>query len=1268
MQPLKNETQKAFPQIPDSKIDAYLKNLGSRYASYFLPEQIIDHFKIINDLTAKCPVKILFKQNSNDNLELTIIGFEYRSIFSILTGILASASFDIMGGEVFTYTPFENTDKVHNPRRFFRKGTHLKKEIQKRIIIDHFQGKITTVSSLRKWMNDLKQNINKVFLLLEENSPEANTKAKQITNIMVAKKLEQLRLKRPLKLYPVKIDIDNASPKYTSVKITSQDTPFFLHSLSTALAHQNISIEHIQITEKDNLVHDEFFVTNIYGKKIESAKDLERIKIAVLLIKQMTYFITYAANPSTAISRFSLLVNDTIKLSEPEKWWDFFSDPVVLQDIARVLGASDFIWDDFLSLHHEDLLAIFKPNVKFMYPYKTKKSVKEKFSSEIQAAKDFSDLKTVINKFIAQQIFLLDLDHILGNINLDVLSRRFTEAAEVIIEEIIKIIFHRLIRIYGKPQTIAGIETHYAVFGLGKFGGAQIGYGSDIELMFVYSDKGFTNGKQKISNSEFFNTLIKEVCKIFEPPYNKFFELDLRLRPFGKDGPLAVSLESFSGYYGRQGQAHLYELLSLVRLRYITGDKKFGKNIERLRNTFVFSAPELDFTKLWELRKKQFKTFLSITPNVKYSAGGLVDIEYTIQSLQVLYGTKHKDLRMPNIKEALTNLEKRGILKSDEFARLFSAYDFFSKLVNGLRMLRYSAKDLCLPEAGSEEYEYLARRIGYSQEEMINPSQKLQLDFDMHSAIVRSFMESHFQDIALPSKKTGNIADLILGKSLEPEIQLKILTKKGFHNPQRAYLNLKKMAGRLDKSSDVIFARAAVLACNFISQKPDPDKILNNWERFTEAITNPLEHYQTTLKQPMRFEILFDIFSASQFLTELLISCPEFFEHISNTEQLYTKRNRLILLEELEIFKNSNIQNPDWLKQIRNFRKQELLRIAIRDISLQVPLKDITKELSLLASIIIGATLTSIWENLKKDKNLKAIIPALEDNFCMLALGKLGGSELNYSSDIDLLALYDDKIFSQIKLNKTEIEKIYSDVIKLANQDLSKHIDIGKAYRVDLTLRPYGRAGKLVFSLNELLEYYQSSAGVWELQALIKINPVAGSWPLGFELIWQVRNNLYKNIKPEKVINSIYNLRKKSIDMQKIKNIPGTDIKNCQGGIRDIEFITQGLQLIKAIKGSTFLLSQNTLFSLNLLKKAGVLPPDTASELSRFYTFFRRIEHFLQLMEDRRTHSIPENEQELDALAKKLLGNEAVGSDLNKALEKGFNYVSDAWKHLTGQI
>lgn len=828
--------------------------------------------------------------------------------------------------------------------------------------------------------------------------------------------------------------------------------------------------------------------------------------------------------------------------------------------------------------------------------------------------------------FKDREIFLLDLDHILTpGSDFRHLSEGLTRLAEAVVGAAVGLSRERLAARHGLPQTVAGLEARCAVLGLGKLGGGGLGYASDIELLFVYSDSGSTSGPRVISNAEFFDQLVRDAVRLIEAKQEEIFHVDLRLRPYGLAGPAACSLESFCQYYGPQGEAHALERLALVRLRAIGGDEALGAQIERIRDELLYAGSRLPLDELRAARQKQFE---DKTPagslNAKFSPGALVDLETTVQLLQVGFGVDRPVLRTPRIWEALDSLAAEGILLELEAERLRPAYIFFRRLINSLRMLRGSARDLMLPALDSDEYMHLARRMGYRAGVALSPARQLHLEFETHTASIRVFVEAHLGRAALPGPAGGNVADLILSESLPEPLVRKILANAGFRDAEKAFVNLQSLAGRGARNE---FAKLALLATDFLQHQPDPDMALNNWERFTRSLREPGRHYRLLLAQPRRLDILMSIFSGSQFLSDVLIRHPEFFGWATLPENLRRVRTREQVRALFQALSSRAGSHEEWLELLRRYRLREILRIGIRDIFLGQPLDIIVGELSSVAEAVLEVSLERIWRERGQSGG--------SADFCVLAFGKLGGSELNYSSDLDLLGLYAED---------GGAPEDYRRVMETLSHDLSRHLEEGIAYRVDLRLRPYGKSGELAYSLKSLVRYFREEASVWEIQALIKARPVAGNLALGERFLSQVRPGARQPLDAAQVIGSIEHMR--SLTLKKLARglLQATNIKLGAGGIRDIEFLVQGLQLIHAktvLGGEDYLRAGNTCYALDSLRQADVLPAPAASRLKQDYIFLRRLEHYLQLYEDRQTHSLPREHGEIDILAKRLEGGKA---------------------------
>jgi len=306
-------------------------------------------------------------------------------------------------------------------------------------------------------------------------------------------------------------------------------------------------------------------------------------------------------------------------------------------------------------------------------------------------------------------------------------------------------------------------------------------------------------------------------------------------------------------------------------------------------------------------------------------------------------------------------------------------------------------------------------------------------------------------------------------------------------------------------------------------------------------------------------------------------------------------------------------------------------------------------EVSVLAEAIVSVSLERIWTRLTLEDELFWGPEDPSKHFCIIALGKLGGQELNYSSDIDLLGICDSHQFKMLDTGSGGAGvDIFVTVMKQLRSIISDHTEEGYTYRVDLRLRPYGDVGRLVYTVDQLVNYYQKSASLWEIQALLKARPIAGNVHVGYLFLGRIRPLLLKRFDYRNVGRTIDKMREAVMKTKLLSGQINTDVKNGIGGIRDAEFLVQGLQLIHASE-HPHILGANTLNGIKELARADVFPREVADQLIDDYIFLRKVEHYLQILRDQQVHLLPEDKVELDALAKRMLG---INSDADQFIKK----------------
>lgn len=1266
MKPTFDKLRLLCPETEEQLIREHLSRLEDRYFEYFSEERVAEHLRALGCLSAELPIQTLVRPRERDRLEITVLAFDYPGEFSLITGILAASGFNILSGEVFTYSQYEAVPKADSETGGARRSTFASRvrksrsirtdPVRRRRIIDHFFGKVESRATPEIWESQLQSRLAEAISLLERGDSKSLERARQQVNEQVAQYLSSVSLPTEAVLLPVQIDVSPRRQESTTVTVVAQDTPFFLYALSTALSLRSIFIESIRIRTTVNRIEDEFSFLDAQGRRITDARRLDQVKFSVLLTKQFTYFLSSAPDPYAALCRFEQLVEAVLDLPDQGRWSELLSNPLILQELARLLGASDYLWEDFIRLQYETLLPMLEPHLRGQSFSTSLENLSDRLDQALSPAKTVQQKRRILNEFKDREIFLLELDHIVTpETDFNILSEGLTRLAEVVMNKAVQLTCQRLLQRYGQPLTVAGLPARFCLLGLGKLGGGDLGYASDIEVLFVYSDSGTTAGKQAIRNAEFYEYLVREASGLIQAKKEGIFQIDLRLRPHGASGPMACSLENFCRYYGPGGESHPLERLALVRLRAIGGDRALGEQVERLRDEMLYTGQPLDLKALRKARQRQIDERTRRGElNAKFSPGALLDLEYAVMLLQVASGADKEELRTPFIRKALKQLQATGMLEAEQADRLVEAYEFLRRLINSLRMLRGSALDLFLPASEAsetseaDEFLHLARRMGYKPGGELTPAQKLHLDFETHTAFVRAFVEKHFGRETLSVPGVGNIADLILSDALPAQMRTRILRRSGFQNPDRAFTNLRSLADA--GASPISFARLAVLATDLLRYQPDPDMALNNWERFLSALDDPEEHFRLLLSQPKRLDILLSIFAGSQFLSDSLIRDPGSFEWATLPDHLHQIRHRDQIEALFRDLSGTADSGNSWRNQLRRYKRREVLRIGIRDICLGAPIEEIMQELSMLAEALLQVELERLWTALEAQE--------LADQFCLLAFGKLGGQELNYSSDIDLLAI-------SAKPLSPESERVFKRIMETLRADLSVHTEEGAAYRVDLRLRPFGRSGELVGSVASLTRYYRDQAALWELQALLKARPVAGNREVGRRFLSGMRSRFRELRQPGQIVTSLEKMRTTTQGklLQSIES--GPNIKLGGGGIRDVEFLVQGLQLIQAgsgAPGSKGLLNGNTLAALSALSERGIIPPAEAEQLRRDYLFLRRIEHYLQIFEDRQTHTLPRDRAELQALSRRMLGPQAGTPQFMERLTSCMERVQGAYR------
>ena len=537
---------------------------------------------------------------------------------------------------------------------------------------------------------------------------------------------------------PIDIFTDvESSDRFTLITISSIDTPGFLFSFTNALASIHINIARATIRTYDDVVRDTFWLTDSSGSKIQDDHRLNQLWVAAALIKQFTYYLPIAPDPAQALRQFNSLTSQLLAMRDWTSKLHDLDSPDVMEILARMMGMSRFLWEDFLRMQHDNLFPVLLDSESLDRALSLDE-LEALIDSDLDSCDSHDERMRSLNDFKDREMFRVDLRFITGRVGLGQFSRELTSIADVLTRKTFEIGYSFVSGRHGVPRTESGSVCGYGIFALGKFGGRDMGFGSDIELMFVYDSEGMTDGDDPVRNSTFFEQVVKEFLNVLEVRPQGIFEIDMRLRPYGSKGPLASSLAAFRDYYSPDGDARQFERLALVRMRPVLGEERLVQSVMSVQDAFVYAHKPLDIGDILHMRGRQANELVKRgSVNAKLSPGGVVDIEYYVQAWQISRGREDRGLRLTNTLEAVEALRDKGHLDDSLAGGISEAYALLRKLIDGLRIVRGNAKDLNIPDRDSKEYQRLAHRMSE------HGAGRLSSHISEHMGFARGLWEEH---------------------------------------------------------------------------------------------------------------------------------------------------------------------------------------------------------------------------------------------------------------------------------------------------------------------------------------------------------------------------------------------------------------------------------------------------------------------------------------------------------------------------------------------
>jgi glutamate-ammonia-ligase adenylyltransferase len=854
--------------------------------------------------------------------------------------------------------------------------------------------------------------------------------------------------------------------------------------------------------------------------------------------------------------------------------------------------------------------------------------------SRVEGQTDFTNLLRILRCYKRAEILRIASRDLNGLAPLEEVTAELASLASSSLQVAYEVCRQCLIRDHGTPlvKTENGPrEAEMTVIGMGKLGGNELNFSSDIDIIYFYeSDNGETSGissgsggtKGVVSLHAFFNKLgemiSKSLSQVTEDGF--VFRVDVGLRPEGKSGDMAISLRSAEIYYESWGQS--WERTAMLKARPVAGSLELGEQLLKMLQPFVYRK-YLDYNLIEDMKNMKLKIDASLTrsmegeTNLKLGRGGIREIEFFIQALQLVYAGKNPTLRERNSLKSLNTLLAARLISEADHRKLSDAYRFLRTVEHRIQVVQ-ERQTHNLPTK-DDEILALSRRSGFLR---TNGLERFREVLEHHRGNVSSIYGTlfHSRDENLQQAAAPEVL-FFLDHKADEDLVKDMLAERHFENVDRAYENLLALRSgptkaNLTERSRRLLEKISPLLLQEIFTSPDPDMALSNLERFLAMVGTRSSYYALLAENHETLKLLVSLFSMSEFLSKILIGHPELLDSLVSRNEVSAVKSKEEIAKDLASLMAQSDYFEDQLDVLRRFRNEEFLRIGLNDIHGKLGQSEVTTQLSLLGEVCLDAAFQLAVQELKRFgtpmyQQDGALKPA---NLVVIGMGKLGGGDLNYHSDLDIIFVYDHQGYTngdkQIS-NHEYFAKLAQKVIAILTMQTRE----GYVYKIDTRLRPSGNAGPLVTSLESFLDYHRKEAQIWERQALTKARVVQGDPVLAGQLHDVIRQTAYGTSIDEDGRQEIHRLRMRMENELAKETAETYNIKTGRGGMVDVEFTVQYL-LLKYGHRYPELRTTSTIVALKEIRTLGILADNEAEILLAGYKFLRKLENRLRIIHD----------------------------------------------------
>ncbi|HEV7613083.1 MAG TPA: bifunctional [glutamate--ammonia ligase]-adenylyl-L-tyrosine phosphorylase/[glutamate--ammonia-ligase] adenylyltransferase [Steroidobacteraceae bacterium] len=776
--------------------------------------------------------------------------------------------------------------------------------------------------------------------------------------------------------------------------------------------------------------------------------------------------------------------------------------------------------------------------------------------------------------------------------------------------------------VFGTPRNEFGEEVPLIVLGMGKLGGRELNFSSDIDLMFLFPQPGQTDGPRGVENEEYFNRLGRELIRLLDVRNEDgfVFRVDMRLRPFGESGPLVVSLASLEDYLQEHGRD--WERYAWIKARPILGADVYAAAYREFVRPFVYRR-YLDFGVLESLRDMKALIAREVSrreldQHLKLGRGGIREIEFIVQSMQLVRGGSDRRLQSASLLHVLPTLAGSKLMAPAAVAELTDAYFVLRKAENALQMMR-DEQTHSLPgedidrarlslNMGSRDWATTSARIDSARDNVARQFESLLLGApDAH----------HRHDDAGAdwfASENAKIAEE-LGTSGFPrgDIPAVAATLEAYRQAA-SYRRLDEQGRR---RLHVILDRLLKAA----AERPQPASVVQRVLRVLESIGTRSSYFALLKEQPAALSRLIEVCAISGFLSRQIADFPLLLDELIDAKAFDELPSRQSFALELAA-RTERLPADDPERQVealRQFQKVAIFSVALADLTGRLPLMKVSDRLTDIAELIIERCMDLAWQQMTEMYG----IPYCGDNetnqrqvrVAVAGYGKLGGLELGYVSDLDLVFLHDSSgEIQQTKAARPLDNGVF--FLRLGQRIvhlLTMHSAAGRLYEVDMRLRPNGKGGFLMTGIDAFERYQRQDAWTWEHQALLRARAVAGDASLREAFESARRRTLREAVHRDTLRSDVMEMRGRMRRELSKAGAGQFDIKQDAGGIADIEFLVQYWVLAAANEHPDLLTCSDNIRQLDGLAQVGVLDRATAQWLTGAYIAYRTVLHHLSL-------------------------------------------------------